>query len=64
MSKTLPEPRFGRMLRAGLVGIPLMRSRLLGGEKNLVNDVTDAILAAQRITELATRFVTGESSVL
>lgn len=37
--QTLPAPRFGRMLRAGLAGIPLLRYRLIGGEKNLVKEV-------------------------
>lgn len=37
--QALPEPHFGRMLRAGLAGIPLLRYRLLGGEKNLVKGV-------------------------
>jgi pimeloyl-ACP methyl ester carboxylesterase len=36
---SLPGPRFGRMLRAGLAGIPLLRYRLLGGERNLVKEV-------------------------
>ena len=37
--QALPAPRFGRMLRAGFTGIPLLRYRLLGGEKNLVKEV-------------------------
>lgn len=36
---TLPGPNLGRMLRSGLAGIPLLRYRLLGGEKNLVKEV-------------------------
>lgn len=35
----LPPPSFGPMLRAALAGIPILRYRLLGGEKNLVKEV-------------------------
>ncbi len=35
---TLPTMRIGPMLRAGLAGLPLLRYRLLGGEKNLVKE--------------------------
>ena len=36
---SLPGPRLGPMLRAGLAAIPLLRYRLIGGEKNLVKEV-------------------------
>ncbi|BEH01831.1 hypothetical protein brsh051_11120 [Brooklawnia propionicigenes] len=36
---SLPAPRMGPMLRAALAGIPILRYRLLGGEKNLVKEI-------------------------
>lgn len=35
----LPGPRVGPLLRSALAGLPLLRYRLLGGEKNLVKEV-------------------------
>ena len=41
----LAGPRFGPMLRAGIPGLPLLRYRLIGGEKNLVKEIVAKTIA-------------------
>jgi pimeloyl-ACP methyl ester carboxylesterase len=43
---SLPVPRAGPLLRSVLVGLPLLRYRLLGGERNLVKEVIAKSISA------------------
>lgn len=48
----LPQPRLGPMLHAALAGIPILRYRLLGGEKNLVKEVVAKTIRANSSDEV------------
>lgn len=39
------EPRAGYLMRAGLAGLPLLRYRLLGGERNLVKELVAKVIS-------------------
>lgn len=42
---SLPSMRIGPMVKAGLAGLPLMRYRLMGGERNLVKERVARIIS-------------------